>query len=50
MMTDSSILSAKLDNKFFSEEVEDRISRYASLDAKTHALKSLKEERFSELV
>ena len=42
MMTDSSILSSKLDQKFFSEEVEDRISRYTSLDAKTHALNSLK--------
>ena len=42
MMTDSSILSSKLDQKFFSEEVEDRISRYNSLDAKTHALNSLK--------
>lgn len=42
MMTDSSILSSKLDQKYFSEEFEDRISRYNSLDAKTHALNSLK--------
>ena len=42
MMTDSSILSSKLDQKTFSEEVEERISRYNSLDAKTHALNSLK--------
>ncbi|MDZ7624737.1 MAG: hypothetical protein U5J96_09880 [Ignavibacteriaceae bacterium] len=42
MMTDSSILDSKLDQKSFSEEVEERISRYNSLDAKTHALNSLK--------
>ncbi|MBE0572819.1 MAG: nucleotidyltransferase domain-containing protein [Ignavibacteriaceae bacterium] len=42
MMTDSSILESKMDQKSFSEEVEERISRYASLDAKTHALNSLK--------
>lgn len=42
MMTDSSILDSKLDKKTFSEEVEDRISRSNSLDAKTHALNSLK--------
>jgi glutamine synthetase adenylyltransferase len=45
MMTDSSILSAKLDQKSFSEEVDDRISRYSSLDAKTHAFKFTKEKR-----
>jgi glutamate-ammonia-ligase adenylyltransferase len=42
MLTDSSILESKLDQKSFSEEVEDRISRINSLDAKTHALNSLK--------
>src|SRR5690606_9545032 len=42
MMTDSSILSSKLDKNYFIQEVEERISRYASLDAKTHALNSLK--------
>jgi [glutamine synthetase] adenylyltransferase / [glutamine synthetase]-adenylyl-L-tyrosine phosphorylase len=42
MVTDSSILDSKLDQKSFSEEVEDRISRSNSLDAKTHALNSLK--------
>ena len=36
------MLSSKLDQKIFSEEVEERISRYVSLDAKTHALNSLK--------
>ena len=34
--------NSKLDQKSFSEEVEERISRYNSLDAKTHALNSLK--------
>ncbi len=42
MVVDSSILESKLDQKSFSEEVEERISRYNSLDAKTHALNSLK--------
>jgi glutamate-ammonia-ligase adenylyltransferase len=42
ILTDSSILDSKLDQKSFSEEVEDRISRYNSLDSKTHALNSLK--------
>ncbi len=41
-MTDSSVMNSKLDKKTFTEEVEDRISRYASLDSKTHALNSLK--------
>ncbi|MCW8802833.1 MAG: nucleotidyltransferase domain-containing protein, partial [Ignavibacteriaceae bacterium] len=41
-MTNSSILSSKLDKKTFTEEVEERISRYNSLDSKTHALNSLK--------
>ena len=38
MMTDSSILSSKLDKEVFEAEVNERISRYTSLDAKTHAL------------
>ena len=42
MLTDSSFLSSKLDKKVFANEVEERISRYTSLDAKTHALNSLK--------
>jgi glutamate-ammonia-ligase adenylyltransferase len=42
MLTDSSILESKLDQQSFSEEVEERISRSNSLDAKTHALNSLK--------
>jgi len=42
MVTDSSILNSKLEQKSFSNEVEDRISRSNSLDAKTHALNSLK--------
>jgi glutamate-ammonia-ligase adenylyltransferase len=42
MMADSSILSSKLDKKTFTEEVEESISRYNSIDAKTHALNSLK--------
>jgi glutamate-ammonia-ligase adenylyltransferase len=41
-MTDSSIMNSKLDKKTFSEEVEKRISSYDSLDAKTHAINSLK--------
>jgi glutamate-ammonia-ligase adenylyltransferase len=41
-MTDSTVMNSKLDKKTFEEEVEDRISRYTSLDAKTHALNSLK--------
>ncbi len=41
-MTDSSAMNSKLDKKTFAEEVEERISRYNSLDAKTHALNSLK--------
>ena len=41
-MTDSSVMNSKLDKKIFAEEVEERISRYKSLDAKTHALNSLK--------
>jgi [glutamine synthetase] adenylyltransferase / [glutamine synthetase]-adenylyl-L-tyrosine phosphorylase len=41
-MTDSSVMNSKLDKKTFTEEVEERISRYKSLDAKTHALNSLK--------
>jgi len=42
MVVDSSMLESKLDQKTFSEEVEERISRSVSLDAKTHALNSLK--------
>lgn len=42
LVTDSSILNSKLDKKIFEAEVEQRISRYTSLDAKTHALNSLK--------
>ena len=42
MMTDSSILSSKPDKEIFYKEVDERISRYASLDAKTHVLNSLK--------
>jgi glutamate-ammonia-ligase adenylyltransferase len=42
MMTDSSILNTRLDKNNFTEEVNERISRYTSLDAKTHALNSLK--------
>ena len=45
MMTDSSILSSKLDQKYFSEEVEDRISRYNSLDSKTTCTQFTKEKR-----
>ncbi len=41
-MTDSSIMNSKLDKKTFADEVEERISRYNSLDSKTHALNSLK--------
>jgi len=41
-MTDSSVMNSKLDKKTFGEEVEERISRYNSLDAKTNALNSLK--------
>ena len=41
-MTDSSVMNSKLDKKKFSQEVEERISRFNSLDAKTHALNSLK--------
>ncbi len=41
-MTDSSVLNSKLDKKAFTQEVEERISRYNSLDSKTHALNSLK--------
>lgn len=41
-MTDSSVLNSKLDKKNFAGEVEERISRSNSLDAKTHALNSLK--------
>jgi len=42
MVVDSSMLESKLDQKTFSEEVEERISRSFSLDTKTHALNSLK--------
>jgi [glutamine synthetase] adenylyltransferase / [glutamine synthetase]-adenylyl-L-tyrosine phosphorylase len=42
LITDSSILNSNLDKKIFGAEVEERISRYNSLDAKTHALNSLK--------
>lgn len=42
LVSDSSILNSKLDKKIFEKEVEERISRYSSLDAKTHALNSLK--------
>jgi [glutamine synthetase] adenylyltransferase / [glutamine synthetase]-adenylyl-L-tyrosine phosphorylase len=42
MVVDSSMLESKLDQTTFSEEVEERISRSVSLDAKTHALNSLK--------
>lgn len=42
LAVDSSILESSLDQYSFAEEVEGRISRYNSLDAKTHALNSLK--------
>ena len=42
MVVDSSMLESKLDQNSFIEEVEERISRYSSIDAKTHALNSLK--------
>ena len=41
-MTDSSVLNSRLDKKNFAGEVDERISRSNSLDAKTHALNSLK--------
>jgi len=41
-MTDSSVMNSKLDKKNFEAEVEERISRNNSLEAKTHALNSLK--------
>jgi glutamate-ammonia-ligase adenylyltransferase len=49
MMTDSSILNSKLDQIKFSEEVEGRISRYTSLDAKTHAINSLKRKELLKI-
>jgi glutamate-ammonia-ligase adenylyltransferase len=39
---DTSILNSVLEQKSFSAEIEERISRNNSLDAKTHALNSLK--------
>jgi glutamate-ammonia-ligase adenylyltransferase len=39
---DTSILNSVLEQKSFSTEIEERISRNNSLDAKTHALNSLK--------
>ena len=41
-MTDSSFMNSKLVKKTFAQEVEERISRYNSLDSKTNALNSLK--------
>ncbi len=41
-MTDSSVMNSKLDKNNFAKEVEERISRYSSLDSKTQALNSLK--------
>ncbi|NUM63589.1 MAG: hypothetical protein HUU44_15875, partial [Ignavibacteriaceae bacterium] len=42
LVSDSSILNSKLDKKIFEAEVGERISRYNSIDAITHALNSLK--------
>jgi [glutamine synthetase] adenylyltransferase / [glutamine synthetase]-adenylyl-L-tyrosine phosphorylase len=39
---DSLIMESSLDQRSFADEIETRISRYKSLDAKTHALNSLK--------
>ncbi len=39
---DSLIMESSLDQRSFADEIETRISRYNSLDAKTHALNSLK--------